>query len=60
MKKLIKHLEKMLGKDGATFVMSILCDCLDGLVEGTNGRELRTLEINFAKKFNFGTGEYES
>ena len=62
LKPMIEHLEKMMGSDGAGLVLATLCDCLDKLVEGTEGRELRTIEVKlndyFSKKFDFGTGEY--
>lgn len=63
LKPMIEHLEKMMGEEGAGLVLAVFCDCLDKLVEGTEGRELRTIEVKlndyFTKKFSFETGEYE-
>lgn len=62
-KIMVEHLEKMMGTQGAGLVLATLCDCLDKLVEGTEGRELRSLEIRlndyFSKKYDFETGKYE-
>lgn len=56
-KKMIRHLEDMLGEYDAGLFLSMVCDLLDTAVKGRDYLELRTLEIvlnNFFRvKYDF-------
>ena len=56
------HLINMMGEEGAGFMIALLCDCLDKLVQGVPGRRVRSLELKlndyFAVKYDFEKEEY--
>jgi len=61
-KRMLKQLDGMLGEENAGLFLAMNIDCLEKLVAGTDGRELRTIKIEFndyfSVKFDCATGRY--
>jgi len=64
-KEMLYHLDLMLGEQGTGYLLSMVCDCLDKMmneVTPSDYMELRTIEIRFndfySVKFDCETEQY--